>query len=134
MAKYLAFVKALRDPSSPATPFFLFDHALKDPSPAPTPVLPHHRVVVIEGLYTLLDRDGWREAAQMMDVKVWIEVDRQVARRRLVERNFAAGLCGTREETERRVDQSDMANGEEVREFRVEPTDVVVSVDLPSTH
>ncbi len=64
----------------------------------------------------------------MMDMRVWIEVDPEEARRRLIERNFEAGICGTREETAVRVDASDMVNGEMVREYRIEPTDIIVSV------
>jgi len=67
----------------------------------------------------------------MMDVRVWIEVDRKVARRRLVERNFAAGISATRQDTAVRVDASDMLNGEDVRSNRVEPTDIVHSIDDP---
>jgi len=67
----------------------------------------------------------------MMDMRIWIEVDRDVARRRLVERNFAAGISATREATEDRVDASDMQNGEDVRRWRVEPTHVVRSIEEP---
>lgn len=67
----------------------------------------------------------------MMDIRVWIEVDREVARRRLVERNFAAGISATKEDTAVRVDASDMLNGEDVRANRVDPTDVVHSIDSP---
>lgn len=91
----------------------------------------NHKIVIIEGLYTLLDRPGWREAAEMMDLRVWIEVDRVVARRRVLERNFAAGISATREDTAVRVDAVDMMNGDDVRANRVEPTDVVYSVDDP---
>ena len=128
--KYLQFVTALRSPT-PDIPFFLFDHALKDPSPSPSPVGLHHQIVIVEGLYTLLDQPGWREAADIMDMRIWIEVEREVARRRLVERNFAAGISDTRQATEKRVDASDMQNGEDVRRWRVEPTHIVTSVDEP---
>jgi len=92
----------------------------------------HHKIVIIEGLYTLLDQPGWREAASMMDVRIWIEVERTIARRRLVERNFAAGISATRGDAETRVDASDMRNGEDVRRWRVEPTHTVRSIEEPS--
>jgi pantothenate kinase len=124
-------VKALRTSSVEPIPFFTFDHALKDPSPSDKPVTTDHKIVIVEGLYTLLDRPGWREAADMMDLRVWIEVDRAIARRRVVERNYAAGISATREDTAVRVDASDMLNGEDVRANRVEPTDIVHSIDDP---
>lgn len=131
-AKYLTFVQSLRSPSTAPIPFFLFDHALKDPSPAPQPVTTDHKIIIIEGLYTLLDQPGWREAGEMMDMKVWIEVERTVARERLVQRNFRAGISGSVEDSGRRVDLSDMVNGEEVRKYRLEPTDIVYSVEEAS--
>lgn len=46
----------------------------------------------MEGLYTLLDKPGWRECAAMMDMRVWVETDRDVCRTRLINRNFSAGI------------------------------------------
>lgn len=62
-------------------------------------------------------------------MKVWIEVERTTARERLVQRNFRAGISETVEQSGVRVDQSDMLNGEEVRKYRLEPTDIVYSID-----
>lgn len=106
LPSYLAFLQSLRLPLSPnppiGIPFPTFDHALKDPSTSPHPILPRHRIVLIEGLYTMLDRDGWRDCAEMMDMRVWVECDREVCRARTVERNFAAGIVASREECEER--------------------------------
>lgn len=90
---YTAFIRALRaSPPPPSIPFPTFDHALKDPLPSPHPIQPHHRVVVVEGLYTLLDADGWREAAGEMDERVWVECEAGVARARLVARHLESGV------------------------------------------
>jgi pantothenate kinase len=128
-------------------PFPTFDHALKDPLPSPVPLTHSHRIVLIEGLYTCLDTPGWRECAEMMDERIWVEVDREVARQRLVSRNFAAGISESLEKCTERgepfptldavwlrrspfvVDASDMLNGEFVRSHRLDPTHIVVSVD-----
>jgi pantothenate kinase len=45
----------------------------------------------------MLDRDGWRDCAEMMDMRVWVECDREVCRTRTIERNFAAGIVASRE-------------------------------------
>ncbi|GAA6059440.1 hypothetical protein JCM10212_005379 [Sporobolomyces blumeae] len=130
---YVAFVRSLRsNPVLPAVPYQLFDHAVRDPMPAPSPILPSHRVVIVEGLYTLLDIGPWREATDELDVKVWVECDRKVARERLVERHLESGIEPNRRAAEERVDGSDMINGEFVREHLVEPTLRVDSVDDPA--
>ncbi|GFZ44908.1 hypothetical protein JCM24511_02634 [Saitozyma sp. JCM 24511] len=139
---YSRFVNALVDEAGGGeVPFFEFDHAEKDPVPATHPIHPSNRIVVIEGLYCLLDEDVWRDTAAKMDIRIWVEVDRGEVRQRLIERNFAAGLAPTRDLLVKRarpkssmatvdgltVDASDMRNGEEIRAKRVAPTDIVFS-------
>jgi pantothenate kinase len=46
----------------------------------------------------MLDRDGWRDCAEMMDLRVWVDCEREVCRTRTIERNFAAGIVATRAE------------------------------------
>jgi uridine kinase len=46
----------------------------------------------------MLDRDGWRDCAELMDLRVWVDCEREVCRMRTIERNFAAGIVATREE------------------------------------
>jgi pantothenate kinase len=143
---YSRFVNALVDEAEGGeVPYFEFDHAEKDPVPATHPIHPSNRIVVIEGLYCLLDEDVWRDTAAKMDIRIWVEVDRDEVRQRLIERNFAAGLAPTRDLLVKRgestarlkasmatvdgatVDASDMRNGEEIRAKRVAPTDIVFS-------
>ncbi|ODN94284.1 hypothetical protein L198_05140 [Cryptococcus wingfieldii CBS 7118] len=130
---YQAFLSQLRVPLTPeppaAIPFPTFDHALKDPAISPQPILPRHRIIVIEGLYTMLDEPGWSETAEMMDVRIWVDVDEEVARKRLVDRNLAAGIVDTREKCEARVDASDMKNGEHVRSRLVQPSYTFTSIE-----
>lgn len=101
LESYLAFLTALRKPLLPDPPapisFPTFSHALKDPQVSPFPVMPHHRIVIVEGLYTLLDKPGWRDAANLFDLRVWVECDREVARDRVIRRNFEAGIVDTLE-------------------------------------
>jgi pantothenate kinase len=60
--------------------------------PSTQPILSSHRIIIIEGLYTLLDRPGWDECARVMDLRIWIEVERAVARKRLIGRNFEVAI------------------------------------------
>lgn len=118
-ASFLNLIKSLRDtPSQPqqAAPIYApsFDHAIKDPVEHSIPILPlpAHRIVVIEGIYVLLDREPWRTAAGMMDLRVYIRVDFEAARRRLVRRHVAAGIARDEEEADRRARENDLVNGE----------------------
>ena len=84
------------------TPHYTFDHALKDPVEALNPILPSHRLILVEGLYTLLDRPRWRECTALFDFRIWIEVHRDIARERLIARNFAAGISPDMDSAQRR--------------------------------
>ena len=95
--KYTRFLNSVTLPLSSKAgqmPIYFptFDHALKDPSTSLYPITPQHRIIIIEGLYTQYDQPSWRECADCADIKVWIDVDRQVSRARLVARNVAAGI------------------------------------------
>lgn len=132
---YSAFIDALRIPllptPPPAIPFPTFDHKLKDPRLSPVPVTAHHRIVIVEGLYTLLSEPGWCECAAQMDMRVWVEVPRDVVLRRVLKRNMQAGIVTDPETARLRVDQSDMANGDDVYAHRYLPTDTIYPEDHP---
>jgi len=100
---YVSFVRALRsNPVLPSVPFPLFSHAVKDPTPSPSPILPNHQIVIIEGLYTLLDIDPWSEATKELDVKIWVECERSIARERLIQRHLESGIEPDRQAAEQR--------------------------------
>lgn len=44
-----------------------FDHAEKDPVENSIPVSSRNQVVIVEGNYTLLDEDPWRQIASLVD-------------------------------------------------------------------
>lgn len=105
-----------------------FDHALKDPQPDAIPVLPRHRLVVLEGNYLALDRNPWRRAAGLLDELWFVDVpDLSVARARLAERHVRAGIAATREEGDRRAVENDLVNGEEILRLRARVDEVIVS-------
>jgi pantothenate kinase len=75
--------------------FPTFEHHIKDPVPAAVPLLPSNRIVIIEGLYTMLDEPGWSEISDHIDFSIYVDTPRSVARDRCIKRNFAAGLADT---------------------------------------
>ncbi|PFH58223.1 hypothetical protein XA68_14002 [Ophiocordyceps unilateralis] len=125
--KFLALVQALR--KSPAGPAPVlapsFDHAVKDPRDDDIVVLPSHRVVLLEGNYMALDEPVWRDAAALLDELWFVQVDDDVARRRLRERHVRAGIARHLEEADRRVTENDLVNGAEIVARRL-PVDEVV--------
>lgn len=90
------------DPPPAAIAFPTFSHALKDPLPSEFPILPSHRIVIIEGLYALVNIPPWSDSVAVLDERVWVECPREVARDRLVRRHLASGVESTREKAEER--------------------------------
>lgn len=107
LIQYRSFLESLAecvldDRLAPEIHFPSFDHALKDPSPNPAPILARHRIILIEGLYVLYTRPGWADCATMMDIRVWIECEREVARGRIIKRHLRSGLFDDYENTAKR--------------------------------
>ncbi|KAI8190862.1 putative uridine kinase [Colletotrichum sp. SAR 10_75] len=126
-----ALVTSLRVPLAPesAAPILApsFDHAVKDPKPDDIAILPSHRIVVFEGNYLALDKDPWNAAARLMDELWFVDVDFEVARRRLVKRHVKAGIAKDEEEADKRARENDLVNGREIVDFRMDVDEVVVS-------
>ena len=119
---YLALVKQLRAPLSPkSTTIYApsFDHAVKDPVEDDIPVAPTVKVCVFEGNYVALNKDGWAEAASLMDEVWFVEVDEKLARQRLVKRHVKAGIVKDEVEAGQRADEIDLVNGQDIIQHRV---------------
>lgn len=128
--KFLRLVQALRAAPSPGTAPILapsFDHAIKDPKEGDVAVLPSHRIVVLEGNYLALDEDVWRDAAALLDELWFVNVDFDVARRRLRERHVRAGIAKDIDEGDRRARENDLVNGEEIVSRRLKVDEVIQS-------
>ncbi|KEZ38812.1 Uncharacterized protein SAPIO_CDS10852 [Scedosporium apiospermum] len=127
---FLALIRSLRGPLTPdSKPIYApsFDHAVKDPKEDDIEILPSHRVVVVEGNYLALDEDVWRDAAALFDELWFVEVDFEVAKRRLVRRHVEAGIAKDEEAAERRAVENDLVNGKQIVEKRLKVDEVVVS-------
>ncbi|OBZ79575.1 hypothetical protein A0H81_00269 [Grifola frondosa] len=100
---YVGFVCALRKPHDPSAAKSSsvsnviyapsFSHTVKDPEPLSVPIYPHHRLVVIEGLYTFLGIPPWLTAAELLDERWWVEVGDEEAEKRLVARHVRSGVA-----------------------------------------
>jgi pantothenate kinase len=84
-----------------------FDHAAKDPCPHAVTILPEHRIVIIEGLYTFLSLPPWVDAGILLDERWLIELDPIVASNRLVKRHVMSGIANNLEEAHWRAVEND---------------------------
>lgn len=127
---FLDLVKSLRAPLDTATTQSIFapsfDHAAGDPVDDDIEVRPSHRIVVFEGNYVCLDMEPWRTAANLMDLRWFVEVDKAVATRRLARRHVNAGIVKTIEDGVKRAETNDLVNGLQICANKVENIDATV--------
>ncbi|KAF9871480.1 hypothetical protein CkaCkLH20_11127 [Colletotrichum karsti] len=116
-AQFYRLVQALRESVTGNTPDIFapsFDHAVKDPVEDDICVPKEARIIIFEGLYLSLDREPWRSAANLMDELWFLNIDREVAWTRLVERHVASGIVPDRAAAEHRVSSTDMLNADDI--------------------
>jgi pantothenate kinase len=127
---FLTLVRCLREPLSPDTPIVYapsFDHAIKDPVENDIPILPTAKIVLFEGNYLSLNKGLWREAASLMDELWFVEVDLDIARRRLVARHVRSGIVKDNIAADRRVSENDFVNGKEILQERLPIQEIIES-------
>ncbi|KDR68764.1 hypothetical protein GALMADRAFT_256606 [Galerina marginata CBS 339.88] len=130
---YVDFLQKLRDTTNTAVITApSFDHALKDPSPDAVSIHPHHRIVIIEGLYVFLAVPPWSDAELLLDERWFVEVDTAEARRRLVGRHVLTGVAKDAQEAEWRADENDIPNGQFIIANMLEPTMIIQSKNIPA--
>lgn len=84
-----------------------FDHAEKDPRPDAIRVTPSVPLVIVEGIYVLMQ--AWR-VEPLLDLKIFLDCDLDEAVERLAARHVACGLAATLEEGRRRAIENDRKN------------------------
>ncbi|KAJ2722699.1 hypothetical protein GGI07_003162 [Coemansia sp. Benny D115] len=105
-----------------------FDHAVGDPVPGAIAIEPHHRVVIIEGLYAHVSDEPWAQLESLVDERWWVEPRcKTQSRERLVQRHLRAGLAADRAAAENRIDGNDGLNGEYAAARRLTPTRIVLN-------
>lgn len=129
--KFIKLVRALREPIGDTTITLYapsFDHAVKDPVEDDIPIPLTARMIFFEGNYLSLNKEPWNEAASLMDDLWFVEVDFDVARKRLAKRHVKAGIVKNEEEGNQRALQNDLVNGQEIVDYRLDGvSEVIVS-------
>mmetsp|Transcript_23524 Transcript_23524/g.51628 ORF Transcript_23524/g.51628 Transcript_23524/m.51628 type:complete len:288 (+) Transcript_23524:173-1036(+) len=105
---FVRCVQQVRDTGCADVPSF--DHAVGDPMQGDIKVLPHHRVVLVEGNYVLLDIAPWDQLKQIFDDTWYVDVDIDVAMDRVFRRQTGNGLDP--DVSRGRIRSNDRPNGE----------------------
>lgn len=84
----------------------VYDRLLHNPVEDAVPI--DGDIVLLEGNYLLLDRDGWRELSSFADYTISVRADEDLLRKRLIDRRIKTGVG--EEAAARFVDFSDMPN------------------------
>ncbi|KAJ2960326.1 hypothetical protein NQZ79_g4283 [Umbelopsis isabellina] len=88
-----------------------FDHAKGDPVADDIEIYPHHKIIIMEGIYLqLVSPEPWNHIPLFFDEMWFIEVDTELARLRTGQRHFAAGLEPSLEAGIQRFDRNDLLN------------------------
>ena len=112
-------LERLAAPSCEPVAVPVFDRDLELSRAAAVIVERHHRVVITEGNYLLLDDERWRGARAFLDFTIFLAVPADELRRRLMRRWLYHGY-GPAEAKEKTV-ANDMVNARLVAETSVEP-------------
>jgi len=149
---YAEFVRQLRKPLASDNNVIhapSFSHSLKDPTPRSVSIYPHHKLVIIEGLYTFLSIPPWKEAGGSLDERWWVEINEEEAEKRLVKRHVLSGVAKDMEEAVWRSRENDapsesvsfvgeyplvdrrMIDGRFIKENMLPPTRTILSVEDP---
>lgn len=125
--KFRDLIVNLSKPPSEVITAPTFDHAVKDPKEDDTRIPASARIIIIEGNYLALDEPVWREAAALLNEIWFVEVDFEVARKRLRERHVRAGIARNLEEGDKRALENDLVNGKEIVEKRLPLAEIIQS-------
>ncbi|KAJ5304761.1 uncharacterized protein N7443_004421 [Penicillium atrosanguineum] len=133
--KFLALVHSLRESLTTKVDSIYapsFDHAVKDPVDDDIPIPATSRVVFFEGNYLSLNKEPWSQAAKLMDELWFVDVDFEIARKRLIRRHVKAGIARDEEEADKRARENDLVNGREIVDNRLVVQEVVSSIYDPA--
>ena len=118
-AGYAAMLERLAAPSRMAVAIPVFDRDLELSRSAAGVIEPHHRIVITEGNYLLLDDDRWGPARERLDFSVFLDVPFEELRRRLMARWLGHGYAP--EEAKEKTEANDLVNARLVAKTSVEP-------------
>jgi len=120
LLKFLQSLKAEGKGFAPS-----FDHNIGDPIENDIPILPEHKLVIVEGIYLLLEEEPWDQLSKLFDERWFIDCDLDVAMERVRVRHMGTGLSD--EQARYRVESNDRPNGVIVQATKKRATRIVMN-------
>ncbi len=68
-----------------------FDRDVEEATPGTVSIAHDRRVIVVEGSYLLLDQGGWQRVAPLLDLTLFVELERDIRIERLIARHERYG-------------------------------------------
>ncbi|MBS0455506.1 MAG: nucleoside/nucleotide kinase family protein [Proteobacteria bacterium] len=92
-AGYVALLQRLHDPEQATQTIYApeFRREIEEAIAGAIAIEPHHRLVITEGNYLLVDQGAWRGAAALLDECWYVDVDENLRTERLIARHQAFG-------------------------------------------
>ena len=118
-AGYAAMLERLAAPVREAVAVPVFDRDLELSRAAAAVVEPHHRIVITEGNYLLLDDDRWRGVRGFLDLSVFLDVSAEELHRRLMDRWLGHGYSPAK--AKEKTEANDLVNARLVLDNSVDP-------------
>ncbi|CAI2166006.1 1455_t:CDS:2 [Funneliformis geosporum] len=104
-----------------------FDHAVGDPVEDDIKILPSHQLVIFEGLYLhLREPHIWNSIALQMDELWFLQIDREIARMRMIKRHIKSGIAKDEKSAAYRIESNDFVNADYILENSITPTKVII--------
>jgi pantothenate kinase len=125
VAGIVAAMAALREAYMPAR-LPAYDRRLHEPVPGALVIPPGVRLILFEGNYILSHEEPWRQAAEQLDVALFLDADLALCREAVIRRHVIGGA--SRAEAERKYESNDRLNADVVLASK-RFADAVVHVD-----
>ncbi|RIA93921.1 phosphoribulokinase/uridine kinase [Glomus cerebriforme] len=129
---FYQLVTSIRDPINHQKIIYApsFDHAIGDPIENDIKILPSHQLVIFEGLYLHLNKPHiWKSIALQMNELWFLQVDRAIARKRIIKRHVESGISNDEEAASYRANNNDFVNADYILENSMTPTRTINSIE-----
>ena len=107
----------------------IYSREIHDPIPNAAKVLSHHKLILCEGNYWLLNELPWQTGIPLFDLRIFIQVKLDTLVPALRERHLRGGK--TKAEVERQI-KVDLENAERIINFSV-PPHIIIEKENPYT-
>ncbi|MCC9620572.1 nucleoside triphosphate hydrolase [Thalassospira sp. MA62] len=102
----------------------VFDRKIELSRAAARGITPHHRIILIEGNYLLLDQAPWDKLGGLFDLSIYLDVPEDTLRHRLIARWHEHGFDAASAIT--KAERNDLPNAQTVRQHS-KTADIVLS-------